>query len=100
MSKYNTDFEQVNEVSSSNSKHTNLLFNHMNDMIDLRLARNNDGCPCIKLDKNNLHIAMVFEESGSNIIPLSFGQNWSNYNISYHAEHHAIRKLKNRDTKK
>jgi len=101
MSKYNTlNFEQFNEVSSSNSKHTNSLFNHMNDMIDLRLARNTDGCPCIKLDKNNLHIAMVFEESGSNIIPLSFGQNWSNYNISYHAEHNAIRKLKNRDTKK
>jgi len=89
--------QHVAEVPSS---YTHYLSNYMNDMINLRLARNDEGCPCIKLDKNNLHIAMIFEKSGSNIIPLSFGQNWSNYNISYHAEHNAIRKLKNRNTKK
>ena len=101
MSKYNTNnFEQVNEVSPSYSKHTNTLFNHMNDMIDLRLARNNDGCPCIKLDKNNLHIAMVFEDTGSHIVPLSYGQNMARDNQSFHAEHNAIMRLRNRNTKK
>jgi cytidine deaminase len=69
-------------------------------MINLRLARNSEGCPCIKSGRKNLHIAMIFEESGANIIPYSYGQNWSNYNIYYHAEHHSITKLKNRDTKK
>lgn len=91
---------QLPEFTTFSSKLANSLLDHMNNMINQRLARNSEGLPCIKLDKNNLHIAMIFEESGSNIIPLSFGQNWANYNISYHAEHNAIRKLKNRDPKK
>jgi len=72
----------------------------MNEMISQRLGHDAEGCPCINMDKNNLHIAMVFQESGSNIIPLSFGQNWAKMTINYHAEHNAIRKLKNRESKK
>lgn len=92
-------FRQFSDNNITNKITSSLLY-HMNDMISQRLAHNNNGCPCIKLEKNNLHIAMVFEESGSNIIPLSFGQNWSNITINYHAEHNAIRKLKNRNSKK
>ena len=84
----------------STNRITNSLISHMDDMIGQRLGHNMDGCPCINMEKNNLHIAMVFEESGSNVIPLSFGQNWSKMIINYHAEHNAIRKLKNRDSKK
>jgi len=84
----------------STNRITNSLISHMNDMIGQRLGHNMDGCPCINMEKNNLHIAMVFEESGANVIPLSFGQNWSKMTINYHAEHSAIRKLKNRDAKK
>jgi len=95
----NYSTKSINEGVPTNRMLENLS-NFMDEMVDLRLARNNEGCPCIKLNRTGLHIAMIFEESGSNVIPLSFGQNWSNYNISYHAEHNAIRKLKNRDTKK
>jgi cytidine deaminase len=97
MSIIDTDYTKSRQFCK---KFSDSLYEHMEDMIDLRLARNSDGSPCIALDKNNLHIAMVFEESGNNIIPLTFGQNWASCTISYHAEHNAIRKLTNRDSKK
>jgi cytidine deaminase len=81
-------------------KKMNSLLSHVNDMIDIRLARNVEGKPCIISGKMHLHMAMFFEDNGSNIIPLSYGQNGATiYNLC-HAEHNALLKLKNRDTKK
>lgn len=87
-------------VSPMTYKQTNSLLSHMNLMIDTRLARNIDGKPCICLQKMQLHIAMIFEDTGSYINPLSYGQNMARDNMSFHAEHNALQKLKNRDTKK
>jgi len=89
-------------VSPMTSKMWNSLFNHMHDMIDTRLARNDDGdvCTCISGGKTHMHMAMTFVNSGSNINPITFGQNMTRDQLSYHAEHNAIQKLPNRYSKK
>jgi cytidine deaminase len=92
--------EDSRPVSPMTYKQINSLLDHMNSMIDLRLARNVDGKPCICLQKMHHHIAMIFEDTGSHINPLSYGQNMARDNVSFHAEHNAIQKLKNRETKK
>jgi cytidine deaminase len=69
----------------------------MKDMVDTRIARDDIGKACICTGKMHLHMAMIFEDSGASITPLSYGQNMvRNENISYHAEHNAIMRLKNR----
>lgn len=87
-------------VSPMTYKQTNSLLSHMSSMIDTRLARDDAGKPCICLQKMHHHIAMVFEDTGSLINPLSYGQNMARDNVSFHAEHNALQKLKSRDTKK
>lgn len=89
-------------VSPMTSKQWNSLYNHMHEMVDTRLARDDEGnvCTCMSGGKTHLHMAMTFEDTGSTITPLTYGQNMARDNISFHAEHNAIQKLKNRDTKK
>jgi cytidine deaminase len=94
------DNELVAPDISITFKKMNSLLSHINEMIDMRLAKNVEGKPCIISGKMHLHMAMFFEDNGSNIIPLSYGQNAATmYNLC-HAEHNALLKLKNRDTKK
>ena len=81
-------------------KKMNSLLSHINEMIDIRLAKNVEGNPCIISGKMHLHMAMFFEDNGSNIIPLSYGQNGATIYNSCHAEQNALLKLKNRNTKK
>ncbi len=93
--------ETSRPVSPMTLKQWNSLQSHMQDMIEVRLGRTDEGtCTCSNGGKMHLHMAMAFEDTGSHIVPLSFGQNMARDKVSYHAEHNAIMKLKNRDTKK
>lgn len=96
------NIESCRPVSPMTSKQWHSMHSHMHDMVDIRLGRNDHGtvCNCTNSGKMMLHIAMIFEDSASLINPLSFGQNIVRDNVSYHAEHNAIQKLKSRDTKK
>ena len=89
-------------VSPMTAKQWSSLYNHMTDMVDTRLARNDNGavCTCISGGKMHLHMAMTFEDTGSHIIPLTYGQNMTRDNVSFHAEHNALQKLPNRYSKK
>jgi cytidine deaminase len=89
-------------VSPMTLKHWNSLQSHMENMVNTRLARNKAGdvCTCIAGGKTHLHTAMTYEDTGSHIVPLSYGQNMARDNQSFHAEHNAIMKLRSRDTKK
>lgn len=89
-------------VSPMTTKRWNSMYNHMNDMINMRLARNNTGdvCTCINGDKMHMHMAMTFEDSGSEIMPITYGQNMTRDSVSFHAEHNAIQKLPQRYSKK
>ena len=89
-------------VSPMTSKMWNSLFNYMHDMIDTRLSRNDIGdvCTCMSGGKTHLHMAMTYVDSGSHISPLTYGQNMTRDQLSYHAEHNAIQKLPNRYSKK
>jgi len=92
----------VRPVSPMTQRKFDSLTSRMNDMIHTRLARNEigDACMCMCGGKMHLHMAMTFEDTGSLITPLTYGQNMSRDNQSFHAEHNAIQKLRNRNTKK
>jgi len=89
-------------VSPMTAKQWNSMYNYIDTMVDVRLARNDDGnvCTCADGMKGHFHIAMIFEDIGSNIVPLSFGQNIVRGTKSLHAEHNAIIKLRPRYSKK
>jgi cytidine deaminase len=78
------------------------LHNHMHEMVDTRIARNDIGdvCVCMSGNKMHLHMAMTYEDSGSYIEPITYGQNMTRDNQSFHAEHNAIQKLPNRYNRK
>ncbi len=94
--------ERARPVSPMTSRQWWSLQSHMNEMVETRLARNETGdvCTCTNGGKLHLHMAMTFEDTGSHITPLSYGQNMARDNQSIHAEHNAIQKLKSRDTKR
>ena len=82
------------------TKLSRFLLSSSESMIDTRISRDPDGCPTISKRNMHLHIATIFPDKGTNFNILSIGQNIArNEYKSCHAEHEAINRLKNRNTK-
>ena len=87
-------------VAPMKIKLSRFLLSSSQSMIDTRISRDPDGCPTISKRNMHLHIATIFPDKGTNFNILSIGQNIArNEYKSCHAEHEAINKLKNRNTK-
>ncbi len=73
-------------------------FKNLASYIDKMKCMRISACTCNS--KMHLHQAMIFEECGSKVLPLVYGQNMIRENLPIHAEHNALLKLKTRDGKK
>ena len=82
-------------VSPIPSRMRNDLLYYVREMVDKRRF----ACTCT--GKMHLHQAITFEDSGSKIVPLTYGQNMiREIDKSIHAEHDAIMRLKQRYSRK
>jgi len=85
----------IRSTSPVTSRMYSSLMNYMDEMIDKRRF----ACTCT--GKMHLHQAITFEDSGSRIFPITYGQNMiRDIDKSIHAEHDAIMRLPQRYSRK
>ena len=92
--------QKLSIIIPMKQKLSSFLLSSSESMIDTRISRDPYGCPTISKRNMHLHIATIFPDKGTKFNILSIGQNIArNEYKSCHAEHEAINRLKNRNTK-